>query len=56
MNSWSITLQGGSFYSVGDAKALEGLQPGDEVKVTYQPGGEAQEDSALAIKKVGAQQ
>jgi Cu/Ag efflux protein CusF len=52
MNSWSITLTDGNFYSVGNSTALEGLKPGDEVKVTFERGGESQEDKAHSIQKV----
>lgn len=35
VNSWSVTLDSGILYTVNDTKVLEGIQAGDEVKVTY---------------------
>lgn len=35
MNGWSVTLDNGMMFQIDDSKALQGLQPGDDVKVTY---------------------
>lgn len=55
MNSWSITLSDGTFYSVQDSKALEGLKVGDEVKVNFSFGTDNNEHQASKIEKSGAQ-
>lgn len=34
MNDWSVTLQNGMLFQVTDG-SLQGVKPGDEVKVTY---------------------
>ncbi len=55
MNAWSIRLSDGTFYSVQDSKALEGLKVGDEVKVNFSYGTDATEHQASQIEKSGAQ-
>lgn len=47
MNSWSVTLENGMHFTVYDAKAIQDLKPGDNVKVSYV---EPPESSYVATK------
>ena len=47
MNTWSITLENGMLFEVGNAQTLKELKPGDTVKVNYV---EPPESSFIATK------